>query len=176
MFYHGHQGPIEIGVGPEFLEWMIDPELNGGEALVDFGCYGANIMKWLTGGEKPGFFTAVTRTYKPEIYSQVDDEASIIVSYADSKAIIHASWNWPLTRKDMEIYGGRGYIKSPQPDMVHIRKQGESNERTDMVTASDIELETDPFHYFANLIRGKIEMDPYSLYFLVNNMLVVQHP
>ncbi len=174
LFYHGHQGPKEIGVGPEFLEWLIDPELNGGGALVDFGCYGANIMTWLTGGEKPVSVTAVTRTYKPEIYSEVDDDASIIVTYADAQAIIQASWNWPFNRKDMKIYGEKGFIESPQPEVVHIRKQGESDVRTEMVTAGDVELETDPFHYFASVIRGNIEMEPFSLYSLENNMLVVQ--
>jgi len=174
LFYHGHRGPKEIGVGPEFLEWLIDPVLNGGGALVDFGCYGANIMTWLTGGEKPVSVTAVTRTYKPEIYSEVDDDASIIVTYTDSQAIIQASWNWPFNRKDMKIYGEKGFVESPQPDMVHIRKQGVSGMRTERVTAGDVELETDPFHYFAAVIRGNIEMEPYSLYSLENNMLVVQ--
>ncbi|CAN5326910.1 hypothetical protein BH23BAC3_BH23BAC3_35210 [soil metagenome] len=174
LFYHGHQGPKEIGVGPEFLEWLIDPELNGGGALVDFGCYGANIMTWLTGGEKPVSVTAVTQTHKPEIYSEVDDDASIIVTYAEAQAIIHASWNWPFNRKDMEIYGERGYIKSPQSEVVHVRKEGESDKRTETVTAGDVGLETDPFHYFSSVIRGNIEMEPYSLYSLENNMLVVQ--
>jgi predicted dehydrogenase len=174
LFYHGHQGPKEIGVGPEFLEWLTDPKLNGGGALVDFGCYGANIMTWLTGGEKPESVTAVTRTYKPEIYSDVDDDATIIVTYADAQAIIQGSWNWPFNRKDMKIYGEKGFIESPQPEVVHIRKQGESDERTETVTAGDVDLETDPFHYFASVIRGNIEMEPYSLYSLENNMLVVQ--
>ncbi|MCC5943148.1 MAG: Gfo/Idh/MocA family oxidoreductase [Balneolaceae bacterium] len=174
LFYHGHQGPKEIGVGPEFLEWLIDPKLNGGGALVDFGCYGANIMTWLTGGEKPVSVTAVTRTYKPEIYSKVDDDATIIVTYAGAQAIIQASWNWPFNRKDMKIYGEKGFIESPQPGMVHIRKQGESDERIETVTAGDVELETDPFHYFASVIRGNIEMEPYSLYSMENNMRVVQ--
>ena len=43
----GHQGPQEIGVGPEFFKWLTDPVLDGGGALFDFGCYGANLMTWL---------------------------------------------------------------------------------------------------------------------------------
>ncbi|WP_235843189.1 Gfo/Idh/MocA family protein [Maribacter hydrothermalis] len=38
----GHKGPKKIGVSNEFLEWLTDPELNGGGAITDFGCYGAN--------------------------------------------------------------------------------------------------------------------------------------
>ena len=40
----GHRGPIEIGVTQEFMSWLGDPVLNGGGALIDFGCYGANLI------------------------------------------------------------------------------------------------------------------------------------
>ena len=49
----GHQGPIEIGCREEFLAWLTDPVLNGGGALTDFGCYGANLATWLMGNEVP---------------------------------------------------------------------------------------------------------------------------
>jgi len=44
---NGHQGPKEIGCSPEFLAWLTDPNKNGGGAITDFGCYGANLMTWL---------------------------------------------------------------------------------------------------------------------------------
>ena len=47
------RGPKEIGVGPEFLAWLTDPVQNGGGALFDFGCYGANLMTWLMDNERP---------------------------------------------------------------------------------------------------------------------------
>src|SRR4029453_4635762 len=43
----GHPGPKAINVQPEFLEWLSDPAKNGAGALFDFGCYGANLMRWL---------------------------------------------------------------------------------------------------------------------------------
>src|SRR4051812_29904088 len=47
----GHRGPAKInGVDPEFLDWLKDPERNGAGALMDFGCYGANLMTYLTQG------------------------------------------------------------------------------------------------------------------------------
>ena len=55
----GHEGPKEIGVGPEFLGWLTDPVKNGGGALFDFGCYGANLMTWLMDNERPRAVTAV---------------------------------------------------------------------------------------------------------------------
>ena len=44
VVHDGHKGPKEIGVEPEFLAWLTDPKLNGGGALFDFGCYGADLM------------------------------------------------------------------------------------------------------------------------------------
>jgi len=44
IFHTGHQGPKEIGCSADFLQWLTDPVKNGGGALTDFGCYGANIM------------------------------------------------------------------------------------------------------------------------------------
>ena len=38
---------------PEFLGWLTDPVKNGGGALFDFGCYGANLMTWLMDNERP---------------------------------------------------------------------------------------------------------------------------
>src|SRR5258708_32117643 len=51
VVHMGHSGPKEIGVGPEFLKWLTDPKLNGGGALFDFGCYGADLATWLMGGQ-----------------------------------------------------------------------------------------------------------------------------
>ncbi len=54
VVHDGHSGPKEIGVGPEFLSWLTDPKLNGGGALFDFGCYGADLMTWLMGRPTSG--------------------------------------------------------------------------------------------------------------------------
>ena len=110
VVHDGHYGPKEIGVNDEFLEWLTDPVLNGAGALTDFGCYGANLTTWLMKGERPQTVFAVTQTMKPELYPKVDDEATIILTYPKMQAIIQASWNWPISRKDMEVYGKTGQI------------------------------------------------------------------
>jgi predicted dehydrogenase len=46
---YGHNGPREIGVSKEFADWLYDPEKNGGGAIMDFGCYGAEWALWLMG-------------------------------------------------------------------------------------------------------------------------------
>jgi len=91
VVHDGHQGPKEIGVGPEFLAWLTDPKLNGGGALFDFGCYGADLVTWLMDGRRPDSVTAVTQHIKPDIYPRVDDEATIILTYPNAQAIIQAS-------------------------------------------------------------------------------------
>ena len=49
----GHRGPKEINVQPEFFGWLTDPVKNGGGALFDFGCYGANLMTWMMDNQRP---------------------------------------------------------------------------------------------------------------------------
>jgi predicted dehydrogenase len=124
VVHDGHYGPKEIGVEPEFLAWLTDPKLNGAGALFDFGCYGADLMTWLMNGERPQTVTAVTQRIKPEIYSRVDDEATIILTYPKAQAIIQASWNWPFDRKDMEVYGQKGYVITVRRDDIRIRRGG----------------------------------------------------
>src|SRR6202521_3778578 len=121
VVHDGHGGPKEIGVGPEFLSWLTDPKLNGGGALFDFGCYGADLATWLMDGRRPDSVTAVTQHIKPDVYPRVDDEATIIMTYPNAQAIVQSSWNWPFSRKDMEVYGQKGYAITVGRDVVRIR-------------------------------------------------------
>lgn len=124
VVHDGHKGPKEIGVQPEFLSWLTDPKLNGGGALFDFGCYGADLMTWLMNGQRPQTVTAVTQQIKPEIYKRVDDEATIVLTYPKAQAIVQASWNWPFDRKDMEVYGQTGYVITVKRDEIRVRRGG----------------------------------------------------
>jgi scyllo-inositol 2-dehydrogenase (NADP+) len=124
VVHDGHQGPKEINVQPEFLAWLNDPKLDGGGALYDFGCYGADLMTWLMDGQRPTSVTAVTQQIKPEIYPRVDDEATIILTYPKAQAILQASWNWPFDRKDMEVYGQSGYVITVRRDDLRVRLKG----------------------------------------------------
>ena len=121
VVHDGHSGPKEIGVGPEFLAWLTDPKLNGGGALFDFGCYGADLATWLMDGRRPVSVTAVTQRIKPDVYPRVDDEDTIILTYPNAQAIVQASWNWPFSRKDMEVYGQKGYAITVGRDSVRVR-------------------------------------------------------
>lgn len=129
VVHDGHRGPKEIGVQSEFLAWLTDPKLDGGGALFDFGCYGADLSTWLMNGERPQSVTAVAQTIKPDIYPKVDDEAVIVLKYPKAVSIIQASWNWPFDRKDMEVYGQKGYVVTVARDDVRVRKPGEEEQK-----------------------------------------------
>ncbi len=128
--HDGHGGPKEIGVGPEFLGWLTDPKLNGGGALYDFGCYGVDFMTWLMGAERPLTVTAVTLQIKPDVYPNVDDDATIILTYPKAVGIVQGSWNWPFGRSDVEIYGKTGEVKTVGRDALLVRKAGEPAGKT----------------------------------------------
>ena len=174
VFHHGHQGPKEIGVSKEFLGWLTDPVQNGGGAVIDFGCYGANLMTYLLKGAEPVAVTAVTRQFKPDIYSKVDDEATIIVNYPDAQAIIQASWNWPFSRKDMEIYGVHGHVIAQNAQHMLVRRQNQRQDVPMEINPSDVGVYKDPFSYFMDVIRKKISVPDHGVYSLSNNVTVVK--
>jgi predicted dehydrogenase len=174
VVHDGHQGPKEIGVNKEFFDWLTDPIQNGGGALVDFGCYGANLMTYLMQGQQPISVTAVTQHFKPGIYPEVDDEATIIVSYPTAQCIIQASWNWPFGRKDLEVYGQTGYVISANNTTMRLRAQPDTAEHSRQVTVADVAVYTDPFSYFADVIRNKIKVPENGLYALKTNVIVVR--
>jgi predicted dehydrogenase len=172
VVHDGHQGPKEIGVNQEFLDWLTDPVQNGGGALIDFGCYGANLITWLMKGQRPLSVTAVTQQIKPDIYPKVDDEATILLTYPQAQGVIQASWNWPYSRKDMEVYGQTGSVHALDRSNMRIRlkeKEAETPTKAPELPAPY----TDPFAYLAAVVRGEIKsVDDLSS--LKNNMIVVE--
>ena len=172
VVHDGHPGPKEIGVDPEFLEWLTDPYWNGAGALMDFGCYGANLSTWLHQGEAPNEVFAVTQQLKPDVYPKVDDEATIILTYDNSQTIIQASWNWNYNRKDIEIYGKSGYIHCLNREDMRVMRSEKTGETK--LTAPDLTTPfDDPFSYFMAVVRGEVLPDPTDLSSLRNNLIVM---
>jgi predicted dehydrogenase len=167
----GHQGPKEIGVGPEFLGWLTDPAMNGAGALFDFGCYGANLMTWLMDNQRPVSVTAFTQTFKPAIYPRVDDEANILIEYPGAIGIIQGSWNWPYSRKDLEVYGEHGYAVAIGGNELHTRFGDQKQEelRAPPPLPPD---EQDSVSYLKAVVRGRLR--PAGLSSLENNMIVIE--
>ncbi|MBC8155935.1 MAG: Gfo/Idh/MocA family oxidoreductase [Bacteroidetes bacterium] len=171
VVHDGHQGPKEIGVTSEFLDWLTDPIANGAGALFDFGCYGANLSTWFMHNQRPLSVLAVTQQIKPDVYPKVDDEATIILTYPKTQTIIQASWNWPFSRKDMEVYGQTGYVFTLDGSRMRIRLKDDKAEKNTEATQADAPA-TDPFAYYARLLHGQTKPD--ELTSLANNMIVVE--
>ena len=172
----GHRGPKKIGVNREFLTWLTDPVLNGGGALMDFGCYGANLMTWLQRGRKPRTVTAVTQQLQPENNPNVDDDATIILAYDSANATIQASWNWPMGRKDMEIYGLGGAIYADNRHQLRLHlAEGYDGYREHVYDLKERQAPyDDPFSLLAAVVKGHITLPPYDLSSLENNMIVME--
>jgi predicted dehydrogenase len=166
----GHNGPQAIKVQAEFLDWLRDPVRNGGGALYDFGCYGANLMTWMMDNQRPVAVSAITQQFQPAVYPKVDDEATIIVEYPTAQGIIQASWNWPIGRKDFEVYGQRGWAiatggnnlraaKPAQPDHAVALDQLPPDQR-------------DSISHLLAVVRGAAK--PNALSSLENNMIATE--
>ncbi len=166
----GHGGPVEIGCNEEFLEWLTDPEENGGGALTDFGCYGANLMTWLMDNRRPESVTAVALQTKPDLYPDVEDDATIVMDYGDAVCVTQASWAWTHSRKDMTVYGTVASVQTKGWDGLTFRP---SEQEAEQKEADKLDpMQADPFTHLAAVIRGEIE--PNGLTSIENNMIVMQ--
>ena len=173
VFHTGHQGPLEIGCNVEFLEWLTDPVLNGGGALTDFGCYGANLTTWLMKGQKPLIVSCITQQIKPEIYPKVEDEATILLTYPKAQVIIQASWNWPFSRKNTEIYGQHGYLICEDRNNLNYRWKDAKQPVTEFIPENKSPF-NDPFSFLNAVVRKEITLKPFDLSSLENNMIVME--
>ena len=173
---YGHRGPVKLGINGEFLDWLLDPELNGAGALFDFGCYGANLATWFMSGERPTTVTAVVQQLQPDDHPNVDDEATVLLTYPSAQVVIQASWNWPFGRKDLEVYGLSGAAIADNRHDLRVRiAEGydEFAERRKTLPERETPLH-DPFAMFAAVIRGKVELADDDLSALPNNMIVME--
>lgn len=172
----GHKGPSNLDINSEFLDWLLDPIQNGGGAIMDFGCYGANLMTWLMEGKRPISVTAITQQFQPHNNPKVDDESIIILTYANTQALIQGSWNWPIGRKDMEIYGLKGAIYADNRHTLRTRiaKGYDDFDEVKQTLKERPYPLNDPFSYLKAVIEGKIIEQPHDLSALQNNMIVME--
>ncbi len=158
---YGHQGPKEIGVSKYFADWLYDPVKNGGGALVDFGCYGAEWALWLKG--RPTRVYATTLKLKADQHNPVDDDATILLQYPDATVIIQASWDWPYSKGDVAVFGSKGSLIETG-DGLFFRPAGSktvlAQPEGEPVRLKPVEHETsDPIAYFLWCIRNNKEIE-----------------
>lgn len=160
IFRHGHRGPREVGCYQEFLDWLTHPEGNGAGALVDFGCYGAAIATWLMGGQQPTDIVASSTTTKPDLYPDVDDDATIILTYPGATATIQASWAWTHDNKEMDIHAESGSLHAGKWDRLTTRKPDQSP-RSRRPRPMEPHL-ADEWTYLRHVVRGECDVDQLS--------------
>ncbi len=152
---YGHQGPKEIGVSQQFAEWLYDPAKNGGGAIMDFGCYGAEWALWLKG--RPTNVYATAHKLKSEQHNQVDDDATMVLNYPDATVIVEPSWDWPYGMDRVYVFGPQGSLLATR-DGLFQRKSASQNPANgpdgDPVALSPGTHETsNPIAYFLDRIR-----------------------
>jgi predicted dehydrogenase len=151
----GHQGPKEIGVSKSFAAWLYDPIKNGGGALIDFGCYGAEWALWLKG--RPSRVYAYTLALKTDQHNKVDDDATILLEYPDAVAVLEASWDWPYDRGQVEVFGPKGSLLAT--GSVLLRRAANSRPDPQTLDGEPVPLEalprekSNPVSYLVYCIR-----------------------
>ncbi len=173
IFHTGHPGPFEIGCEKEFTDWLTDPVLNGGGALMDFGCYGANLATWFMKGQKPLSVSCTTQQIKPEKYPKVEDESIIVLKYPKCEVIIEASWNWPFNVKDMQIFGQHGYVHCHDGNHLSYRWQNDKAASKEDLPSNPAPF-NNPFFYLAAIINKEIMPNQFDLSSIENNMIVME--
>ena len=127
-------------------------------------------------GKRPLTLTSVKQQLQVENNPNVDDDATIILTYPNEMAILEPSWNWPIGRKDMELYGTKGAIYADNPTQLRLRLSKGYSDYTEetFLLPERKEPFDDPFSVFAAVINGELNLEPYNVYALENNMIVME--
>jgi predicted dehydrogenase len=162
---YGHAGPKEIGVSGYFADWLYDPVRNGGGAIMDFGCYGAEWALWLKG--RPVRVFATVNRLKVAQQNKVDDDSTIVLDYPDATVIIEASWDWPYNMGQVQVFGPKGSLLATRSELFY-RSTDDRGTKTgpegETVSLNAPPRETsNPIAYFVDCIRhDKPIEDPLS--------------
>lgn len=117
----GNPGPKEIHCSKESIAWLYDPAKGGG-ALLDFGCYVADLALWLKG--RPTRVFARTLKLRTNQHNAVEDDAEIVLEYPDATVVLEPSWDYPFTMERIEAIGFRGSLLA-LPNALLYRGYGE---------------------------------------------------
>jgi predicted dehydrogenase len=154
----GHGGPS--GPGWEqprnkfFREWLTDPVGNGAGSLMDFGCYNALWSLWYLG--KPETVFAQVNHLQPDLYPKVEDNADLILHYANGVGIFEGSWDLPRGFQDLEVFGRTGVVSMTETGVEVQKGRGK---------AEPVELpklapeRANPVAYMVDAVRNNRELD-----------------
>src|SRR5467141_621439 len=161
---YGHAGPKEIGVSEYFADWLYDPVKNGGGAIMDFGCDGAEWALWLKG--RPKGVQAIAQKLNVSQHNKVDDDATILLEYPDATVIVEASWDWPPSMGQVQVFGPKGSLLATRNTLFYrsAEDRGKSGLEGEPLTLNAPQgAASNPVAYFVDCIRhDKPIEDPLS--------------
>jgi len=154
-----HAGPEKIGCSRYFCNWLFDAERNGGGALYDYACYGANLTSLLLGAPR-SLLATVANLCKPEL--PVDDNATVLLRYPDGQATLEASWTQAgnLTSYVTALYGETGTLVAEPHDGRLLLATDQEPEGWSREVLQLNPLRSNAIAHFAAVIRGDDSLHP----------------
>ena len=160
----GHGGPprdylrrdpvARVGWG-----WLMERELNGGGACIDFCAYGVVASLWFMG--RPSKVTAVGGRYAQD-HMTVEDNAIVVLGYPDGHSVAEGTWTQPAAamRIPLMIYGTEGSIAVTRGTELHLATRPKPGQQAEpeVVVAPDLPAHfTSGVAHFAHAIRNGTE-------------------
>jgi hypothetical protein len=89
---------------------------------------------------------------------------------------LQPSWNWPIGRKDMELYGRTGAIYADNKLDLRVRMSVgyDGFDEKSLTLPERQQPYDDPFSFFKAVVRNTVKMEPYDLSSIENNILVME--
>ncbi|MFG0313757.1 MAG: hypothetical protein ACF8LL_06195 [Phycisphaerales bacterium] len=120
--------------------------------------------------QPPTSVQAITQQLKPDLYPNVDDHATIVLTYPNATAVIQASWAWTHDNKEMDVHATKMSIHAAKWDALQVRLPDQPREPA--VPSPKPDHLTDEWTYLRSLVRGECEIDLLSS--IENNLIVAQ--
>jgi len=143
-------GPVQrVGWG-----WLIERDLNGGGAYVDFCSYGAAVSRWFMG--QPSRVIAMGGRYYKDFFT-VEDNAILILGYPQGHSVCEGTWTQPATpvRAPIMIYGTDGTIAVTGDREVKIATRNNRDGETIEVPAFPENHRSGPAYFVDRLLTEK---------------------
>jgi len=101
--------------------WRTDPKLSGGGILMDHGWHAFYLVGWLL-GQAPASVHGDVRCPKGSGRRAAETEATCLIRYPKSSAVVHLSWNSPRRGHWGIVYGQDGSIEVQDDRLLVVRK------------------------------------------------------
>lgn len=120
VFRHGHRGPKEIGLLARVPCVADGSSSKWRRRHRRIWLLRGRALDMAHGWPVPTSVVATASTLNPDVYPKVDDDATIVLSYPTSTAVIQASWAWTHDNKEMDIHTEKGSLHAGRWDDLEL--------------------------------------------------------